>query len=74
MRVTDEGRGIAPQHLEKLGQRFYRVEEGRERAAADEGSGLGLAICRRIALAHGGTLNIESEVGKGTMVTVRLPL
>ena len=74
LRVTDEGRGIAPQHLEKLGQRFYRVEEGRERGAADEGSGLGLAICRRIALAHGGTLNIESEVGKGTMVTVRLPL
>ena len=73
LQVRDEGRGIAPEHLPKLGQRFYRVEEGRERNSSETGSGLGLAICRRIALAHGGTLEIESELGKGTTVTVRLP-
>jgi signal transduction histidine kinase len=73
-RVLDEGCGIAPEHLPKLGQRFYRVEEGRERTASTSvGSGLGLAICRRIALAHGGTLEIKSEVGHGTTVTVSLP-
>lgn len=73
LQVRDEGRGIAPEHLPKLGQRFYRVEEGRERNSSETGSGLGLAICRRIALAHSGTLDIESEVGQGTIVTVRLP-
>ncbi len=73
LQVRDEGCGIAPEHLPKLGQRFYRVEEGRERNSSDTGSGLGLAICRRIALAHGGTLDIESEVEKGTVVTVHLP-
>jgi len=73
LQVCDEGCGIAPEHLPKLGQRFYRVEEGRERNSSDTGSGLGLSICRRIALAHGGTLDIESEVEKGTVVTVRLP-
>jgi signal transduction histidine kinase len=74
LRVLDEGCGIAAEHLPKLGQRFYRVEEGRERTASTSvGSGLGLAICRRIALAHGGTLHIESEVGRGTTVSVLLP-
>ncbi|HVF84924.1 MAG TPA: ATP-binding protein [Abditibacteriaceae bacterium] len=73
LQVRDEGCGIAPEHLPKLGQRFYRVEEGRERNSSDTGSGLGLAICRRIALAHGGTLDIESQLEKGTVVTVKLP-
>jgi signal transduction histidine kinase len=71
LQVLDEGEGIAPEHLSKLGQRFYRVQEGRERNTG--GSGLGLAICQRIALAHGGTMEIESEVGKGTVVNVRIP-
>jgi signal transduction histidine kinase len=70
--VSDEGKGIAPEHLPKLGDRFYRVEEGRDRDSG--GSGLGLAICRRIALAHGGELRIESEPGHGTSVWASLPL
>ena len=69
--VRDEGKGIAPEHLPKLGERFYRVEGGRDRESG--GSGLGLAICRRIALAHNGALNIESEIGKGTSVVVSIP-
>ena len=73
--VADQGRGIAPEHLPHLGERFYRVEEGRQRSADESsGSGLGLAICRRIALAHGGTLAIESALGEGTTVTVKLPV
>ena len=73
--VADQGRGIAPEHLPHLGERFYRVEEGRQRNAQESGgSGLGLAICRRIALAHGGTLTIDSELGQGTTVTVKLPV
>jgi signal transduction histidine kinase len=72
LQVLDEGEGIAPEHLSRLGQRFYRVQEGRERHTG--GSGLGLAICQRIAIAHGGTMEIESEVGKGTVVNVRIPV
>jgi two-component system sensor histidine kinase VicK len=71
LQVSDQGHGIAEEHLPKLGRRFYRVEEGRDRDSG--GSGLGLAICRRIALAHGGKLNIESEVDRGTTVSVTLP-
>lgn len=71
LEVRDSGSGIAPEHLPKLGQRFYRVEGGRDRESG--GSGLGLAICRRIALAHGGRLQIESAQGQGTTVSLRLP-
>ncbi|HEX8834030.1 MAG TPA: ATP-binding protein [Abditibacteriaceae bacterium] len=71
LEVRDEGKGIAPEHLPKLGQRFYRVEGGRDRESG--GSGLGLAICRRIAVAHGGRLEITSEEGRGTTVRVWLP-
>jgi len=72
LQVRDEGRGIEPEHLPNLGKRFYRVEEGRGRDSTESGSGLGLAICRRIALAHGSQLEIESVIGRGTQVSLLL--
>jgi heavy metal sensor kinase len=70
--VTDTGEGIAPEHLPYLGERFYRVDAAR--SAGTGGTGLGLAICRSITEAHGGRMTIESQVGEGTTIQVRLPL
>lgn len=70
--VTDTGEGIAPEHLPHLGERFYRVDAAR--AAGTGGTGLGLAICRSIIEAHGGRMTIESQVGEGTAVRIRLLL
>jgi signal transduction histidine kinase len=64
--IRDSGRGIAAEDLEKVFDPFYSTRP--------EGTGLGLAIARRIALAHGGALEIESQPGAGTTVRVRLPL
>jgi len=69
--VTDEGEGIAPEHIPRLTERFYRVDAGRSRAAG--GTGLGLAIVKHIVERHRGRLDIASTVGKGTTVTVLLP-
>jgi len=69
--VTDEGDGIAPEHIPRLTERFYRVDAGRSRAAG--GTGLGLAIVKHIVERHRGRLDIASTVGKGTTVTVLLP-
>jgi signal transduction histidine kinase len=69
--ISDTGEGIPPEHLPHLGERFYRVEASRERKRG--GAGLGLAICRAIAEAHHGRLDIQSDVGKGTIVAVTLP-
>ena len=68
--VSDTGRGIPPEHLARLTEPFYRVDKARSRAHG--GAGLGLSLCRAIAEAHGGRLNIKSEHGKGTTVTVDL--
>ena len=68
--VTDNGEGIAPEHLPHLGERFYRVDASRY--SGTNGTGLGLAICRSITEAHGGRITIESKVGEGTAVRVRL--
>lgn len=71
VRVEDTGEGIAAEHLPHLCERFYRVDMARSRAQG--GFGLGLSICRSIAEAHGGSVEIESALGRGTAVTVRLP-
>lgn len=71
VRVTDEGEGIAKEHLPRLTERFYRVDTARSRAMG--GTGLGLAIVKHIVNRHKGALQIESEIGKGTSFTVYLP-
>ncbi|USU04909.1 ATP-binding protein [Sphingomonadaceae bacterium OTU29LAMAA1] len=69
--VTDEGEGIAPQHIPRLTERFYRVDAGRSRSVG--GTGLGLAIVKHIVERHRGRLDIASKVGVGTVVTVAIP-
>jgi heavy metal sensor kinase len=69
--IADTGVGIPSEHLPYVFDRFYRVDPSRSRES--EGAGLGLAICRAIAEAHGGQIQIESAVGKGTQVTLTLP-
>ena len=70
LRVQDEGDGIAPEHLPRLTERFYRVDAGRSRAVG--GTGLGLAIVKHIVERHRGRLDIASEPGRGTCVMVTL--
>jgi two-component system phosphate regulon sensor histidine kinase PhoR len=69
--VSDAGEGIAPEHLPRLTERFYRVDSARSRESG--GTGLGLAIVKHIVERHRGTLEIQSEPGKGTQVSVSLP-
>ena len=69
--VQDHGQGIPADKLARVVEPFYMVDKSRSRRQG--GSGLGLALCSRIAQAHGGTLAMESELGKGTTVTVTLP-
>jgi two-component system phosphate regulon sensor histidine kinase PhoR len=71
LRVTDEGEGIAPEHIPRLTERFYRVDPGRSRLVG--GTGLGLAIVKHIVLRHRGRLDIRSKLGEGTSVHVYLP-
>ena len=70
--VHDNGKGIPTEHLPHLFDRFYRVDQSRTTETGR--TGLGLAIARGIAEAHGGTLEVASEVGEGTTFTSRLPL
>ena len=70
--VTDSGPGIPPEHQARVFERFYRVDTARSRSMG--GTGLGLAIVKHAAAVHGGTVNLESEVGVGTRFELRVPL
>jgi len=70
--ISDFGEGIAPIHLPRLTERFYRVDPARSRDSG--GTGLGLAIVKHIVERHRGTLAIDSMPGRGTTVTVSLPI
>ncbi|HEY8509867.1 MAG TPA: ATP-binding protein, partial [Steroidobacteraceae bacterium] len=69
--VRDTGIGIPPEHIPRLTERFYRVDPGRSRETG--GSGLGLAIVKHVLQRHGGTLDIDSELGKGSTFTCHFP-
>jgi two-component system cell cycle sensor histidine kinase PleC len=71
LRVVDTGCGIPPEHLPRLARPFEQVEE--ELTRNNSGTGLGLALSKSLAEMHGGKLSIQSEVGRGTIVTITLP-
>ena len=68
--VTDTGVGIAPEHLPRISERFYRVDRSRSRETG--GTGLGLAIAKHIAQRHGGELSIDSRLGQGSRFALRI--
>jgi two-component system sensor histidine kinase BaeS len=72
IRVSDTGEGVAPEDLPRLFDRFRRADASRNRTTG--GSGLGLSIVRRLAEAHGGDVTADSELGRGSTFTVRLPV
>jgi signal transduction histidine kinase len=72
IQVQDTGVGIAPDEQPRIFDRFYRVQSDRSRATG--GSGLGLAIAKAIVQFHQGNLQVLSELGKGSIFTVHLPL
>jgi two-component system phosphate regulon sensor histidine kinase PhoR len=69
--ITDHGIGISQQHLSRLFERFYRVDKARSRKHG--GTGLGLAIVKHIAQAHGGSVKVQSQPGKGSVFSIHLP-
>ena len=70
--VRDTGSGIPSEHVFRIFERFYRVDDGRARDVG--GTGLGLSIVRHFVEAHGGTVRAESELGVGTTITARFPV
>jgi two-component system phosphate regulon sensor histidine kinase PhoR len=72
IQVADTGEGIPARELSRIFERFYRVDKARTRQTG--GTGLGLAIVRHVAEAHGGTVRVDSELGRGSTFTVALPV
>jgi two-component system, OmpR family, phosphate regulon sensor histidine kinase PhoR len=71
VRITDHGEGMSAEEKERIFRRFYRVDKSRSQEVA--GTGLGLAITKHLVLLHNGTIDVESEPGKGATFIVRLP-
>jgi signal transduction histidine kinase len=69
--ISDTGEGIAAQHLDRVFERFYRVDRARSRELG--GTGLGLAIVKHLARAHGGEVTVTSRISEGTQFTIDLP-
>ncbi|MFH1747155.1 MAG: ATP-binding protein [Planctomycetota bacterium] len=72
VRVSDTGIGIAPEYRERIFEKFFRVTD--DNVTAEEGTGLGLAITQEIVRLHGGSIWVESELGKGSTFVVELPV
>ena len=72
IKITDTGYGIAPEDIDKIFQKFYRVE--REETADITGTGLGLATAKEIVTLHSGAINVASQLNHGTEMTIKLPL
>jgi len=70
--ITDSGIGISQEHIPHIFERFYRVDAAR--STDNEGMGLGLSICNQIVQLHGGHIEVESQLGKGSTFSVSLPL
>ncbi|GAA3035970.1 two-component sensor histidine kinase [Actinokineospora globicatena] len=71
LEVIDEGPGLAPEHRQRVFERFYRADPSRTQESG--GTGLGLAIVDAVVTAHGGSVAVQSELGKGTTFSVQLP-
>jgi two-component system phosphate regulon sensor histidine kinase PhoR len=71
IQIQDQGCGIERKHLDRIFERFYRVDKSRSRKLG--GTGLGLAIVKHIAQAHGGRVSVESQTGVGSTFTLHLP-
>lgn len=72
--VEDTGIGINSEDVPRVFERFFRADKARHRDTGVGGTGLGLSICESVVVAHGGIIGLESRLGQGTKVTVRLPL
>lgn len=72
LRISDTGEGIPTRDLGRVFERFYRVDAARSRSTG--GTGLGLAIVKHVVESHGGSVDVESELGRGSVFTVRLPV
>ncbi len=70
--VKDKGAGIAPEDLERIFERFYRIDQSRSRATG--GTGLGLSLVKNITQKHLGEIQVKSKIGSGSTFTIRLPL